>query len=264
MPRALSQILEELNQVYNPQRDVYNSRITALPEEQAAEERGLEAAKRDAFDQITTQANRRGLFYSGIPVAEEQRYTGQTFLPAVANMRANFANRRFNLQDALAQITQRQYGQAYDIRNAEEQNEIAARGGSGGASPSFGFGGGVLGANAQATMSQRANKGFDFRDAAGNPISAAQFAAAKGIPFRRLLQEMANRGDSGARTALGFVGDDYGYDPGRIGNNAALYNALVWGTGRRAAPFSGAFASGGLKPLSGGQGLTGAPAGVRF
>ncbi len=79
---------------------------------------------------------------------------------------------------------------------------------------------------------QRAGGGFNFTNASGQPISAAQYATSKGIAFRDLLQTMANAGDKGAASALGFVGNDYGYDPRKIGGNANLYNSLVAGTGR--------------------------------
>lgn len=271
MPRALSQILQELNNVYNPQRDVYNQRLTALPDEMAAEEKGLEAAKQDAFTDITNQANRRGLFYSGIPVQEQQRYTGASFLPAVANLRSKFSTQRFNLQDALHQLTQKQYESAYGIRQGEmeAENEAAraraAGAGSAGASPSFGFdgGGGVLGASASASAVQRANKGFNFTDAAGRPINAAQYAAAKGIPFRSLLQQMANAGDSGAKAALGFVGNDLNYDPRRVKTQQQLnlYKAL---TGRGGSIGYGIGSQPGLTMNTSRGGLTGAPAGLRF
>lgn len=240
MARALSDILSELDNVYNPQRQVYNQQITTLPDQQLAEEKGLQSAKQDAFQQITDQANRRGLFYSGIPVAEEQKYTGSTFLPAVANVRNNYATRKFNLQDALSKITQDQYLHGQDIHQKEldrEQAAALARAGSAGAaSPSFGFGGssaGVLGASASATASQRSGGGYNFTDAYGNSISAASYAAQKGIPFRTLLEQMASAGDTGARAALGFVGNDYGYDPTKVTdqNSANLYNSLIWGTG---------------------------------
>lgn len=242
MARALQDILTELNNVYNPQKDIVNQQINRLDPMMGEEQKGLEAAKNDAFSQITDQANRRGLFYSGIPIQEEQRYTGASYLPAVANLRSRYAQQRFNLQDALAQITKDQYNQAYGIRQGELDNETrlaAARaagggGGAGIASPTLGNLG--LGASAGGGygIQQRADKGFNFVDQYGNPVSAATYAAATGTPFRTLLQTMANAGDTGARAALGFVGNDFGYDPTRIGGNNALYNALVWGTNRKA------------------------------
>lgn len=240
MARALNDILRELDTVYNPQRDTINKSITALDPAQEAEQKGLEAAKTDAFSQITDQANRRGLFYSGIPVAEEQRYTGASFLPAVANLRSRYAQQRFNLQDALSKITENQYMKAYGIRQGEMDSEAAeraaaARGGGGdGFSPSLGGAPSVLGEQGGYGFQKRKDGGFNFVDPYGNSVSAATYAAATGTPFRKLLQMMAQQGDQGAKSALGFVGDDFGYDPRKVNSgNASLYNSLVWGTGRK-------------------------------
>ena len=156
MARALEDIIRELNSVYDPQRNAYKEQIGTLDPLLASEEQGLQAQKRDEFEQITNRANRRGLFYSGIPVQEEQRYTGGTFLPAVANLKGKYATQRFNLQDAIAKITESQQLKAYDVRQnelnlEEEQRQFNARlaaeeaasrraaSGVGGASPSLGF-----------------------------------------------------------------------------------------------------------------------------
>lgn len=153
-----------MNSVYNPQRDSYNAQINAIDPQLEAEQKGLQAQKTDSFQQITDQANRRGLFYSGLPVQEEQRYTGTQFLPAVANLHAKYANQKFGLQDALAKITADQYNQAYNIRGKEEEldlqrqlaNEAAARdaaarasAGGGGGGLSFGGAGAAAAAPAQ-------------------------------------------------------------------------------------------------------------------
>lgn len=153
MARALEQIISELNAVYNPQRDVYNSQITGLAPAQDAELKGLDQTKKDEFANITDRANRRGMFYSGLPVAEEQKYTGSQFLPAVANLKNRYQQQKFNLQAALADITTKQYSQGNDIwqteLNRDAQAEAAARasragGGGGGFAPSFGGGGGAV------------------------------------------------------------------------------------------------------------------------
>lgn len=86
-------------------------------------------------------------------------------------------------------------------------------------------------------MTQRNGGGFNFTDANGKAISAATYAQQTHQAFRTLLQNMANQGDLGARTALGFVGNDFGYDPRKVSagsSQANLYNNLVWGTGRSA------------------------------
>lgn len=261
MARELSAILSELNNVYDPQRQVVKQQQDAIDPALQAETKGLEYAKNDAFSQITNQANRRGMFYSGIPIAEEQRYTGGTYLPALANLQGKYAQQRFNLQDTLNKIQQDQYGQAYGIRQKEldteeqqrqfdaqlaAQREAASRAaGAGMASPSFGLGGRGGSAGGYGMKQKGAGQGFAFVDSYGNPISAATYAAATGIPFRSLLQQMANAGDQGAKTALGFVGD-FGrgstlYDPSKLnGNNIGIYNSLTWGT-----PYTASLKAGG-------------------
>ena len=221
MARALDSILSELNNVYNPQRDVIRQQQEAIDPALQAEEKGLNFAKNDAFQQITDQANRRGLFYSGIPVAEEQKYTGGTFLPALANLRSKYQQQRFNLSDALNKIQADQYNQAYGIYQKEvaadeearrwnEQlaaQERAARasgggggasGGGGGASPSFG--GPVLG------------------ESTGIPSQQPR------LSLRQAWQQQAKAGDWTAQVALNYAGDDGRFD-GPV-NSQAEYDVL--------------------------------------
>lgn len=90
-------------------------------------------------------------------------------------------------------------------------------------------------ASSSATMAKRSDGGFNFTDSVGQAISAAQYAKSKGIAFRDLLSEMAKQGDQGAKTALGFVGNDFGYDPRKLSSVVSspglinLYKSLVWG-----------------------------------
>jgi hypothetical protein len=117
-----------------------------------------------------------------------------------------------------------------------EFNEtLAANKASSGVGSYFGDLGGSSGGT-KAGMTQRGDNGFAFTDANGNPVSAAVYAAATGQSFRDLLTKMAKAGDQGAKSALGFVGNDYGYDPNKVNSQALanLYNSLVWGTGRTA------------------------------
>jgi hypothetical protein len=172
MARSLDQILTELHAVYQPQKDQYNQAITAVDPAQQAEEQGLQSAKTDAFSQIEQAANRRGIFYGGMPIAEEQRYTGQQFLPSVANLRSKYAQQKFDLTSALNKVTSDEYNQANGIHQNELDLEEKARefdrqlaaqaaaarasGGAGGASPSFGSFGSpnVAGASAAASYTQ--------------------------------------------------------------------------------------------------------------
>jgi hypothetical protein len=93
--------------------------------------------------------------------------------------------------------------------------------------------------NTKPSMSQRFGGGYNFTNAQGQAISAATYSQLTNTPFRTLLQTMSNGGDTGAQTALGFVGNDYGYDPTKAASyqNSSTYNALTWGAqGVKAAP----------------------------
>lgn len=143
-----------------------------------------------------------------------------------------------NLYDTL-------YGKEQDAAKAAEakrefdvQAAVAAKAsaGSGGLSGLFGTGtpaGGATSSKPQASFAPKVGGGFAFTAPNGQAISAAQYSQITGTPFVDLLKTMAAQGDAGAKTALGFVGNDYGYDPGKIGGNTALYNSLVWGTGHQ-------------------------------
>lgn len=250
MARSFQDVLAEVTARSDPQRKIVLDQVAALPGQQQADEAGLEAKKTQAFDDILGGARRRGIGFSGIPLGEQAKYTATEYAPAVANMKAGYNTRKGTLESALADIGKNDYGMAQDIFNRDRDYEFrqqqfeyqrqqddlnrraAAASARGANSFSPSLGGGGNSASKSATMAQRADKGFAFTDVNGNPISAATYASQKGIPFRTLLQSMANAGDTGAKAALGFVGDDYGYNPNKV--NAAIYNSLVWDTGRSA------------------------------
>ena len=254
MARALDQIISELDSVYRPQRDLYNQQLSQQDPQMEAEQKGLMAQKEDSFRQITDQANRRGMFYSGLPIAEEQRYTGQQFLPAMANLAGKYKASKDNLSETLARLGIEQRDKAYGVyqqelaideqmrREAEQRRQFdeqqrTARAAAGSGGYSFGSGGGGGGSYG---YQQKANKGFAFVDADGNPISAATYAKATNTPFRDLLQMMANKGDTGALQGLQFMGNigegTTLYDTSKINqiapykiSNRDIYNSLAWG-----------------------------------
>lgn len=250
-PRNINDILAEVSSKSDPQRQIVMRQIADLTPQQQAAEQGLDAKRDRGFEDITLGARRRGVAYWGAPIAEQQKYLATDYLPAVANLKSSFNQRRDTLESALADIGRNDYGTANDIFNNErsfyeqqrqfnenlalqrrqlEAQQAASRAAAAAPAPTFG------GGTTSATAVRRSDGGYNFNDASGNAISAAAYAGLKGISFRTLLQQMANAGDKGARTALGFVGDDFGYDKSKIGNNANLYNSLVWGTGRQASP----------------------------
>jgi hypothetical protein len=53
-----------------------------------------------------------------------------------------------------------------------------------------------------------ATKGYNFKDANGTPLDALTFSQMTGTGFRKLLSDMAAKGDNNAKIALNYVGDD--------------------------------------------------------
>ena len=219
--RTLDQILGELGSVYDPQINSIRTQQAAIPGQQVAEEQGLQAKQTQAFDDILGGARRRGMGFSGIPLGEQAKYTATEYLPAIARLRTASKQQATSLEDQINQINERRTTTALGLRQQdidndyrerqfaaaqEEARRAAAGSGGGGFSPSFGGIGGSTPVKA-AQMQQRAGGGFNFQDSSGRGISAAQYAAVKGVPFRTLLQQMANAGDAGARHALGLVGN---------------------------------------------------------
>lgn len=251
--RTYDQILAALDPGYAGSRKLLQDSQAAIPGEVDAGIAQTDAKLKVANTGILDAARRRGLGFSGIPVGEQAQYAATEYAPAIARMRSEGANRAMSLQEALLGYDREQRSQAQSIYDAElardfqerqfaeqirqfnEQQAAARAAASGG----YGFGGLDVGggapggAGAASKMVPKQGGGFAFTDANGRAISAAAYAAKKGIPFRSLLSTMASQGDRGAKVALGFVGDDFGYDRAKVTDPrlAGIYNSLVWGTG---------------------------------
>lgn len=256
-PRSLEQVVASLGSIYDPQVQSIQHQQADIPNQVAAEEQGLQAKQQTAFGDILNGARNRGagVAFGGIPLADQARYTADTYLPALANLHTAQKQQQQSLSDAINSINERRATQGQSIyegernfaeqqrqfnENLAQQRASAAASASSGAFPSFGYSGGAGGSAGNpksASAVQRSDGGFNYTDANGNPISAAAYAAAKGVNFRDVLSAAAKSGDKGAATALGFVGNDYGYDPRKITSQqlASLYNSLVWGTGKQAS-----------------------------
>lgn len=81
-----------------------------------------------------------------------------------------------------------------------------------------------------AQAQQRAGGGFNFQNASGQAINAVDYSKAKGIPIITQLQNMAKEGDSGAKTALAYVGNDYGVNEAKLKSlevSPSQYNSTV-------------------------------------
>jgi len=254
MPQMLADIMKESNSYYQPKKDLYNQQLSQTDPQQQAEVQGLQQQQQDSFSQIRDQAQRRGLFFSGIPLAEQAKYTATQFLPAVANLQGKYAQQRFGLQNALTDLGSQQYKDAMDIQQHQKDQEFQAEQGrlareaSAAGSGQFNFGGnntptltstsGVLGTqDIPLRVPGNPASGYAFKDAKGTSISALEYSQAHQIPFTQLLQQMANAGDTGAKAGLSFIGIDGNADPTKVTNQqqADLYHSL---TGRYVGIYS--------------------------
>lgn len=226
MARALQDIITELDTVYRPQRDLYNKQLTEVDPQLDAEKKGLMAQKDDSFRQISDQANRRGMFYSGMPIQEEQRYTGQQFLPALANLQGKYATQRFGLQETLAKLVSEQHSKAYGIREGElaqeeEQRQFNER----------------LRAQQEADAASRAagsgGGGGGYNFTGGNTLGAQTPAKTYlgNDDFRGRLAYLAQGGNGDARVALKYTGNNGRYDGAvsSVDEYAALKRAGITG-----------------------------------
>lgn len=127
MARAIEQIMAELETAYAPQKQAVQERMNQLPGYYEAQRAGAETARSNAFQDITRQANARGVVYSGAPIQEQQRYVGERYLPALAQLSGQEGEQRYGLQQALGQLGERQLSYAQQIRQKEMELDEARR-----------------------------------------------------------------------------------------------------------------------------------------
>lgn len=123
MASTLEAILASRKSLYDPQRALVQKQMEAMPAQQAADVAGLETAKTNAFGDITNQANDRGMVYSGAPIQEQQRYVGERYLPALAGVKNNYADRLSKLEAALLGINQDETTTAQQMQAAQQKAE---------------------------------------------------------------------------------------------------------------------------------------------
>lgn len=225
MASTLEQIIAELNPTYEPQVNTIRQRQAAIPGMIAQEEKGLQAKQENAFGDILNGARRRGLGFSGIPLGEQAKYTSTEFLPALARLRQSGQEQATSLEDAINQIyerrntlaqqlrqggldreeQQRQFNLNYQLQQQQAADARRAASASmaqptlGGATPSSGSG---VRAAQGPQITQRTDKGFDFFDENGRPITSRQYAQLKGINFLDLVNKMASSGDKASQQYL--------------------------------------------------------------
>lgn len=120
-PRTLDSILAELAPIYAPQEELYRRRQAEIPGQLQAEEQGLDAKKDVAFNSILGGARQRGIGFSGIPLAEQAKYTATDYLPAIARLRQGGREQAMSLEESILGINERKQSAAMGMRQYEQQ-----------------------------------------------------------------------------------------------------------------------------------------------
>ena len=95
--RDLQSTIAQEQQALAPQQQFIDQQITANDTSGTAQMQGLDTTKNNAFDQITQGAQNKGMLFSGVPIDEQAKYIGSTYIPAVANLQATIAGTRAQL-----------------------------------------------------------------------------------------------------------------------------------------------------------------------
>lgn len=202
---------------YQPQVDQLNSQIAALPGQQAAQMSALDQAKVNAFKDITSSANSKGVLFSGVPIDQQSTYVGTKYLPAVADLQTSLndtkntllgqintlqANRSKQAQDNITSYNSTQADQAYkdaELELKQESNNIAAGKASAAGQITPYQQAELTKANLAQYKSGTYSSGNKFYTGpAGAPISAATYAAATGTGLLDLLRQSGSAYDKKA------------------------------------------------------------------
>lgn len=200
-----------LSGTYDPQTQLVQSEIDQLAPEQATQQASLDQAKVNAFKDINSDANSRGLLFSGFSPENQAIYTGTKYLPAVANLATTFQNNKNTLLDKINQINSTRATQAQGIVSTAQtaadkeayDNAKLSSSSSGGITPyqqtelnskaaaQYKVTGksGYNGAGQKVTSS---NLGYNFTGPNGTPISLAQYVQGSGGDANTVLSLLQN------------------------------------------------------------------------
>jgi hypothetical protein len=225
MARTLDQIIAELNPTYQPQVQSIQNQMGLIPGQIAQGEAQLGAKKDQAYENILSGARQRGtgVAFGGIPLGEQAKYAATEYMPALANLRTAGTQQATSLQDALNAIQEKKMTLGQNIYQTEQDRDFQAQQNamnrasqaSSAITPTM-LSQILAGQNQQNQPAKPyyeydATKGYNFKDATGTPLTAFQFSQMTQTPFRKLLTDMAAKGDNNAKIALNYVGDDGGF-----------------------------------------------------
>lgn len=120
--RDLQSLIKTQQAALQPQLSLIDQSITANDQSGQAQVAGLDAAKTQAFGDITQNAQDKGMFFSGFTPDQQAKYTGSTYLPALAQLQSTIAATRSQLLGKKADLNK----SAFDVATTQHENDIAA------------------------------------------------------------------------------------------------------------------------------------------
>lgn len=93
-----------LGNVYDPQTALVNQQVAELDPQMQAQQASLDQAKVNAFKDIDTSANAKGILFSGFSPDQQAQYIGTKYLPAVANLKTTYQNNKNALLGKINQL----------------------------------------------------------------------------------------------------------------------------------------------------------------
>lgn len=122
--KALQQYDKQLAKIYKPQIDLVQQQYQATLPQFEAQKQSLEQAKVNAFRDIGDTAQRRGMFFSGFQPAEQARYIGEKYLPALAGVEQGQQQARLSMLEALTGLRTQQGEARLNFRETLRQEAL--------------------------------------------------------------------------------------------------------------------------------------------
>lgn len=240
-----------LGSTFDPQTKVVNSQLAALPGQEATQMSSLQQAQANAFKDITSQSNSRGMLFSGFSPANQAIYTGTKYLPAVANLKTSIQNSTNQYQGQLATINaDRRNAATTIVSNAQKASQEAAyrnaqlqiaamkaqNSGSGGMSAYQAYEVGrnqaadAAKAAAQYKLGKFGSGNYKFTGPGGRPISMAQYVQGSGGNASDLLDLLKNGSAYDKNiynTVNSRINQKVGGKPRVANNSTAILNAIA-------------------------------------
>lgn len=118
--QSIQDIIAQLTAATKPQQDVIDQQTQANDQAGTAQVAGLDAAKTNTFGDITQAAVNRGGYFSGFAPDAEAKYTGATYLPALAALQGKIADTRNSLLGKKADLVTGNNTRAIDLHQTQQ------------------------------------------------------------------------------------------------------------------------------------------------